>query len=74
MLTISEMLALRRKELKITQKELSEKTGISVVSLAKYEKGKRFPSYTNLNKISKVLELDYDEAYNILESEKRKRT
>lgn len=71
MLTISDVLALRRKELKITQKELSEKTGISMVSLAKYEKGVRLPSYENLNKIAEALKLQYDEVSNILTNQKR---
>lgn len=70
MLTFGEMLALRRKELKLTQQELSEKTGISVVSLRAYEQGKTLPGSKNLNKISCALELDYDEAYNILEKQK----
>lgn len=71
MLYIKEVLALRRKELKITQKELSEKTGISMVSLRAYEQGKRLPSYTNLNKLSQALELNYNEVYSILEKQKK---
>ena len=71
--TISDVLSLRRKELKITQKELSEKTNISMVSLAKYEKGERLPSYENLNRLAKVLELDYDEVCDILTNQKRNR-
>lgn len=70
MLTFSEMLANRRKELKLTRKELSKKTGISMVSLKFYEQGKRTPNFTNLYKISQVLEFDYDEACNILEKQK----
>lgn len=73
MLTISDMLALRRKELKITQKELSEKTGISIVSLAKYEKNERLPSYENLHKLAKALKMNYDEVSSILEKQKRSR-
>ena len=73
MLTISDLLALRRKELKITQKELSLKTGISLTSLTKYEKGERLPTYTNLNKLAKALHLKYDEVSDILENEKRSR-
>ena len=73
MLTISDVLALRRKELKITQKELSEKTGISIVSLAKYEKNERLPSYENLHKLASVLKIDYDEVSSILEKQKRSR-
>ena len=73
MLTIGDVLALRRKELKITQKELSEKTGISMTSLTKYEKGERLPTYGNLNKLAKELKLKYDEVSNILENQKRSR-
>ena len=73
MLTIGDVLALRRKELKITQKELSEKTGISMTSLTKYEKGERLPTYSNLNKLAKELKLKYDEVSNILENQKRSR-
>jgi len=72
-LTIGDVLALRRKELKITQKELSEKTGISMTSLTKYEKGERLPTYGNLNKLAKELKLKYDEVSNILENQKRSR-
>lgn len=71
--TISDVLSLRRKELRITQKELSEKTKISMVSLAKYEKGERLPSYENLNRLAAVLGLDYDEVCDILTNQKRSR-
>ena len=64
------MLALRRKELRITQKTLSEETGISMVSLAKYEKGERLPGFENLNRLAIALHLDYDELCDILMSEK----
>lgn len=73
MATISDVLSLRRKELKLTQKELADKTGISIVSLAKYEKNERLPSYENLHKISEALGLDYDEVSNILTIQKRNR-
>ena len=73
MAVISDVLSLRRKELHITQKELSDKTKISIVSLAKYEKGERLPSYENLARIADALALDYDEVSNILENEKRNR-
>lgn len=70
MAKIRDMLMLRRKELKLTQKSLSEKTGISVVSLAKYESGERLPSFENLNRLAEALRLDYDEACNVLKAEK----
>ena len=41
-----------------------------MVSLRAYEQGKRLPTSKNLNKIACALELDYDEAYNILEKQK----
>lgn len=70
MVNICDVLSRRRKELGITKKDLSKKVGISMVSLTKYEKGERLPSYENLNKLSKVLELDYDEISNILKNQK----
>ena len=73
MAIISDVLSLRRKELKITQKDLARKTGISVVSLAKYEKNERLPSFENLNKLAKALDLDYDEVSSILAIQKRQR-
>ena len=73
MLVISDVLSLRRKELKLTQKELAKRTGISIVSLAKYEKNERLPSYENLNKLANALDLDYDEVSSILSKQKRNR-
>lgn len=70
MVNICDVLSRRRKELGITKKDLSKKVGISMVSLTKYEKGERLPSYENLNKLSKVLGLDYDEISNILKNQK----
>ncbi len=63
----------RRKELRITLKELSAKIGISAVSLNKYEKDIRLPNVNNLNKITEALGLDYDEMFEILAQEKAKR-
>lgn len=44
-----------------------------MVSLTKYEKGERLPSYENLNKLSSVLGLDYDEVSNILKNQKQEK-
>lgn len=41
-----------RKEQGITQKELSEKTGVSRVCISRYESGKHHPSYENARKLS----------------------
>ena len=73
MVNICDVLSRRRKELGITKKDLSKKAGISMVSLTKYEKGERLPSYENLNKLSDVLGLDYDEVSNILQNQKQEK-
>ena len=44
----------------ITQKELSEETGISEVTLSHYITGKRTPNFYNVDKISKALRCSID--------------
>ena len=50
---------LKRKN--ITQNELSEKTGISNISISKYITGKTSPSFYAVDKIAKVLKCSIDE-------------
>lgn len=45
----------RRKELNLTQKELSEKIGISRATLSDYESGSKVPSLENFIKLSREL-------------------
>ena len=70
---IGEMLLTRRKELGLTLEELSKRSGISLTSLTKYEKGRCLPTVSNLYKLSLVLDMDYDTTCNILLKEKESR-
>ena len=63
-------LKLRRKEKGITLRELSEKSGISIVALSHYENCKKVPMGSTLAKIVTVLDMDYDDAYEMLLQEK----
>lgn len=71
--TISETLKARRQERGYTLKQLSARTGISLVSLTKYEKGRGYPNVSSLYKLCTVLELDYNELYTMLLKEKSKK-
>lgn len=44
----------------ITQQELAEKSGISRISISKYERGDRIPSPRILKELSKVIDIDID--------------
>lgn len=65
---ISEQLKFFRKESGITQKQLSEMTGIAEITIRQYEAGKYKPKLENIRKISEALGvqvaalLDIDEA------------
>lgn len=70
---ISEVLHTSRRSKKLTLQQLSDLTGISMVSLNKYEKGTIIPNISNLYKLSNVLEFDYDEASAISAKEKARK-
>lgn len=72
-MSLSSILAHRRKELGFTLNDLSKKTDISMTSLGFYESGERLPSVVNLNKLCSVLKLDYNETYDALLKEKETR-
>ena len=50
-----------RKANKLTQKQLSELSGVSEISIRKYEAGDRFPKPEQLKKIASVLEIGGNE-------------
>lgn len=52
---LAEKLKLCRKEKKLTQKELAKLSGISEISIRKYENGSRKPKYETLKKFSEIL-------------------
>ena len=72
--SIASILRYHRKAKKLTQKEVSEKTGISLVSLSKYETGRSLPSVSNLHKLSEVIDFNYDEVYEILLQERESKS
>ncbi len=51
----SERIKKARKKAGITQKELAEKTGLSIASIQGYEQGKYCPKFETLKKIANVL-------------------
>lgn len=56
-MTIREIIIEKRTEVGITQKELSEKTGIAQSRISDFEKGKRTMTSDNIDKIFEVLEI-----------------
>lgn len=70
-MNIGDLISNRRKEIKLSIVELSKRTGISCTSLRKYEKHTVLPTVNNLSKITNVLSLDYEKAFDILLKEKR---
>jgi len=56
--TLSERLRSRRKELRLTQKDVSKAAGISAVSVTLWEKGDTAPKGENLIAVSKLLKCD----------------
>ena len=57
---INETIKLRRVEQKLTQQELSEKSGVSQQLISKIENGKAQPSLRTITKLAEVLKLDID--------------
>lgn len=56
-----DLLSTRRRELKMTQKELAEKLNVSDKTISKWETGVSYPEITLLKTIAKVLEIDVNE-------------
>ncbi len=55
--------ALIRKNKKLTQQELAERTNMSVVAIAYIETGKRWARLGTLNKIAKCLKVDISDLF-----------
>ena len=54
-------IAQRRKELKMTQKELAEKLGVTNKAVSKWETGQGLPDVSVLAALSKALNISVDE-------------
>ena len=50
----------------MTLKDLSDKSGLSLVSLTHYETGRGKPSLLSIKKLSDALECDFDTLYNLI--------
>ena len=64
-MNIGEKIQFYRKANKLTQKQLSVLSGISEISIRKYEAGDRFPKTEQLQKIASVLEIGGNELLDI---------
>lgn len=52
-----------REEQNLTQKELAEKSGFTVVQIKNIERGKNIPRVFNLGKLANALNCDFDYLY-----------
>lgn len=66
---IAEVIASRRKELGMTQKELAEELNVSDKTLSRWETGKQIPDALTLLNIAKALDLTISEMYGAKETE-----
>lgn len=62
---MGEKIQFYRKTNKLTQKQLSDLSGVSEISIRKYEAGDRFPKPEQLKKIASVLEIGGNELLQI---------
>ncbi len=60
MLSTGARIANLRKKFKLTQEEFAQKVGISRASLSHYEKDRREPDYSTINKIADYCEVTTD--------------
>lgn len=65
-MTFGEKIRNLRKEQGLTAKKLSEKSGLTVVSIINYENGHRKPTLVSVNKLATALNCDFDELCNLL--------
>lgn len=59
MTTIRELIISKRKESRMTQKELSEKTGITQARISEFESGARSMTSDNIDKIIEALDIQF---------------
>jgi transcriptional regulator with XRE-family HTH domain len=60
-MTIREMVIYKRNEAGLTQKELSEKTGIAQCRISEFESGTRSMNSDNIDKIFEALEIEFSQ-------------
>ena len=66
-MTIGEKIRVERKAAKMSQKDLSEKSGLAMNTISRYENGERLPNIEALMKIANALCIDIYELTNGIE-------
>ncbi|MGL4336039.1 MAG: helix-turn-helix domain-containing protein [Turicibacter sp.] len=64
-LKIGEVIAVTRKQKRLTQQQLADQIGVSNKAISKWENGDGYPDITNLPRIAQVLELSTDDLLGI---------
>ena len=64
-MSIGEKLKNLRIQRNLSMKELSKKSGLSIVSICGYETGKHIPSSRNISKLANALKCSFDELYDL---------
>lgn len=64
-MTFGEKIRELRKERKLTLKDVSDKSGLSVVSINFYENDKKKPTLVNVQKLANGLNCKFEELYEI---------
>lgn len=63
---IGEFITIRRKYLRMTQEELSQKLHVSKSAVAKWETGRGIPDRENIGNLSKILKVSAEDMYRII--------
>ncbi len=64
------MISGKRKQMKLTQKELSKRIGVSKSAIAKWESNGGIPERDNLKRLSEVMEIPIGDMYKAIKDEK----
>ena len=68
-MTLGGFMAARRKVMRLTQEELSQRIGVSKSAVAKWETDGGVPDRDNLKKISEVINVPVEHLYRFIEKE-----
>lgn len=68
-LKLGRLIAIRRKQLNMTQEQMAEKLHVSKSAVAKWETDGGIPDRDNLEKLSKVINVSLEDLHRIIKSE-----
>lgn len=60
MVNMCKRLKTLRRQYKLTQKQVAERTGLAVSAISSYESGVRFPTYATLIKLASIYHVSCD--------------